>query len=122
MCENTCIYGKLYGGNEIQNPAIWMREYPTFCHNCCGGDWLWAHKFVGVICNNCCNCCCKEQPRCSGSAGTWYPITARQVGMGNSTNARQNALQQMINWCCECGCLGGSSTQSGMAPITKYSG
>ena len=122
MCENTCIYGKLYGGNEIQNPAIWMREYPTFCHNCCGGDWLWAHKFVGVIWNNCCNCCWIEQPRCSGSAGTWYPITARQVGMGNSTNARQNALQKMINWCCECGCLGGSSTQSGMAPITKYSG
>ena len=122
MCENTCIYGKLYGGNEIHNPSVWMREYPTFCHTCCGGDWLWAHKYVGVIWNTCCSCCIGPTSRCAGSAGTWHAVSARNVGMGNSTNARQSALQRMINWCCQCGCIGGHSTQSGMAPITAYSG
>jgi len=122
MCSNTCIQGKLYGGNEIQNPAIWMREYPTFCHTCCGGDYLWNNKFIGVQYNNCCACCWTIWSQCGGTAGTWHAITARHVGMGNSANARQNALQRMINWCCQCGCLGGSSSNSGMSPITVFSG
>ena len=122
QCSNACIMGKLYGGNEIQNPAIWMREYPTFCHACCGGDYLWAHKFVGVIYNCCCACCTAPCTRCAGTAGTWYPINARQVGMGNSANARQNALQKMINWCCCCGYIGDHTTNDGMNPIVCFSG
>lgn len=122
MCQDGCIWGKLYGGNEMQNPAIWMRQYPSHYHTCCGGDWFWPGKWVGVIYNTCCACCWSPCSASRGMAGTWYPITARNVGMGNSTNARQNALQAMINWCCQCGCLGDASVCSGMAPITVFSG
>ena len=122
MCSNACIWGKLYGGNEMQNPAIWMRQYPSHYHTCCGGDWYWAGKFIGVIYNTCSGCCWTPCSADRAMAGTWYPITARNVGMGNSTNARQNAMQAMINWCCQCGCLGDASVDNGMAPITVFSG
>ena len=122
MCANGCIWGKQYGGNEMQNPSVWMREYPAFYHTCCGGDYYWAGKWIGFFYNTCCACCWTPCSAARGNAGTWYPITSRNVGMGNSTNARQNALQAMINWCCQCGCLGDASVDSGMAPITAFSG
>ncbi len=122
MCENTCIYGKSYGGNEIHNPSVWMREYPAMHHNCCGGDYFWAGKIIGFFDNTCCACCWHPCSACVGNAATRYPLTARHVGMGNSANARQSALQRMINWCCCCGCIGDSSVDSGMAPITAFSG
>ena len=123
MCSSTCI-NKFYGGNEIQNPSIWMREYPAFYTSCCGGDWWWGGKMVGVFYNNCCDCCWdgKGGNRCNGNPGTWHAINAANVGMGNSSNARQNALQTMINWCCCCGYIGDASVNSGMVPVIRFSG
>ncbi len=122
ICGNTCIYGKMYGGNEIHNPSLWMREYPSSCHTCCGGDYFWGGKVIAFQHNTCCECCWRPDSRNVGSSGTWYPINAVHVGMGISECAQSNALQRMINWCCCCGCMGDASVNNGMVPIVRYNG
>ena len=122
QCSSTCMFGKSYGGNELQNPALWMREYPNFWSCCCSGHWFWNAKVVGFWENTCCECCWTHQSRCAGSSGTWYPIRGGNIGLGNSDNARQNAMQTMINWCCCCGYIGDASVNSGKVPINVYSG
>ena len=122
QCSSTCMFGKMYGGNEIQNPALWMREYPNYWSCCCSGHWFWNAKVVGFWHNTCCACCWSHQTRCGGSSGTWYPIRGGNIGLGNSDNARQNAMQAMINWCCCCGYIGDASVNSGKVPVNKFEG
>lgn len=122
-CSSTC-WPMNYGGNEQQNPAIWMRQGPASCND--HGP-FYAGKIIGYFLNDCCACCwthCSAQFGASG--GTWYPISARNVGMGYSSNAAVNATQLATNWCCCCGYIGDTSTTfcgiAGNVPVLAFSG
>jgi len=111
--SSNCVYQQ-WGGNEQQNPSIWMRQLPASC-NCCG--YFWGGKIVGYFYNCCCSCCWAPQTRCNGTSGTWHPIKAVNVGMGVSTNAAINASQVFTNWCCCCGKIGNNKM-----PIVQFNG
>ena len=123
MCNQTCI-PQSFGGNERQNPAIWMREGPASCND--HGP-FYAGKIIGVWWNECCSCCWITNNACNGSgAGTWYPISARNVGMGMSARAASTSMQLVTNWCCCCGEIGdGSVTNCGVGgyvPVVRFDG
>ena len=111
--ETRCVM-QMWGGNEMQNPAIWMRQLPASC-NCKG--YFWGGKVIGYFLNCCCACCWAPNTRCNGQAGTWHPIKAVNVGMGVSTNAAANANQLFTTWCCCCGKIGNNKM-----PIVSFSG
>ena len=112
--EGCCVH-HLWGGNEIQNPAIWMREYPASCRN--DGTPFWGGKVIGWLFNCCCSCCSHEEGGRYGVSGAWYPIKGVNVGMGHSACAVTNALQLLSNWCCCCGQVGANKS-----PINAFSG
>ena len=111
--ETRCVL-QMWGGNEMQNPSIWMRQLPAACNTC---GYFWGGKVVGYFLNCCCSCCWAPNTRCNGTAGTWHPIKAVNVGMGVSTNAAVNANQLITTWCCCCGKIGDN-----MMPIVSFSG
>ena len=111
--NSQCVYQQ-WGGNEQQNPSIWMRQLPASC-NCCG--YFWGGKIVGYFYNCCCSCCWAPQTRCYGTSGTWHPIKAVNVGMGVSTNAAIVANQVWTTWCCCCGKIGDNKM-----PIVSFNG
>lgn len=112
--EGCCVH-HFWGGNEQQNPAIWMRQYPASCRD--DGTPFWGGKVVGFMLNCCCACCTQNSSGCNGVPGTWYPIRGTNVGMGYSANAVTNAQQLLANWCCCCGQVGANKV-----PINAYSG
>ena len=116
VCKDTgrCI-NQMYGGNEIHNPSIWMRQLPASSHTQHG--WFYTGKVVGVLRNCCCACCWARNTMCHGLFGNQYPIKAANVGMGVSSNAVSNAQQLMVNWCCCCG-----KTSNTTAPIVQFDG
>ena len=111
--ETRCVM-QMWGGTEMQNPSIWMRQLPNAC-NCKG--YFWGGKVVGYFLNCCCACCWAPNTRCNGTAGTWHPVKAVNVGMGVSTNAVANANQLMTTWCCCCGKIGDNKM-----PIVNFDG
>ena len=109
LCVN-----QMFGGNEMQNPSIWMRQLPPSC-NCCG--YFWGGKVVGFQYNMCCACCWERNSATYGTFGTWWSINGVNVGMGASANAALNATAIQTNWCCCYGNIGANKM-----PINVYSG
>lgn len=105
---------QMWGGNEMQNPSIWMRQLPPSCNTC---GYFWGGKVVGFVYNNCCSCCWGNKTACNGVAGTWWPINGVNVGMGYSATAAVNATALQTNWCCCYGNIGANKM-----PINVFSG
>ena len=97
MCSNCCV-PIVYGGNEIQNPAIWIdAQEPRMCFDATHGP-MYQSNVVGWYPQswdggNRCKRCCWPQ------LSTF--ITQRHIGVG--VTAAQRAAQFMANPMCNCG-------------------
>jgi hypothetical protein len=98
QCSNCCV-PIVYGGNEIQSPAVWIdAQEPRVCWDTVHGP-MYQSNVVGwyplAYCQSgmCCRRCC--WPQSSNSF-----ITQRQIGTG--VTAAQRAAQFMANPLCKC--------------------
>lgn len=100
MCSNCCV-PIMYGGNEIQSPAIWIdAQEPRVCWDTTHGP-MYQSNVVGWFPNAWINggMCCKSG-RCEFPQSYSNLITQRQIGYG--VTAAQRAAQFMANPACCC--------------------
>lgn len=98
QCNNCCV-PIVYGGNEIQSPAVWIdAQEPRVCWDTDHGP-MYQSNVVGWYPLSYCQAgmCCK---RCCWPQAYNSFITQRQIGTG--VTAAQRAAQFMANPLCKC--------------------
>lgn len=122
-----CCYRGEYGGNELQNPLIWLMQeapddhpggkygYPRHC-SCC--NWFWGDMVVGWNPGNKYNFCCPYNRACQAGNGDWLLRAPQLIGCGTpgsacykgvgifKTDIAITTMQMYVNPCCCCGYTG----------------
>ena len=117
-----CCYRGAYGGNEIQNPLIWlMQENPDdhpggkygYPRSCSCNNWLWGDMIVGWSPGNKYVFCCPYNSPCNQGNGDYIYRAPQFIGCADvggqkgvgifKTDIAITAMQHYTNPCCCCG-------------------
>ena len=126
-----CCYRGMYGGNELQNPLIWlMQENPSdhpggvygFPRDCSCCNWFWGGQIVGWSPGNKYVFCCPYNTPCTQGGGDFWFRAPNFIGCTNSigdatcngvgvfkTDLAITAMQLYTNPCCCCGHSGANT-------------
>ena len=129
-----CCYKGMYGGNELQNPLIWLMQesdvsnpggrfgFPRTC-SCC--NWFWGEIMIGWNPGQKYGMCCGSNATCQPSNDDNLMRAAHVIGCTGSGNCNGvgvfktdiaiTTMQMYIAPCCCCG-----YTAANTWPVAKF--